>query len=98
MVSGRLRPIIYLRQMQVVSFMLQLLVGSSVLLTGLPLHYFKVDWMLESIHSPRGSSMHGIHYQPIASNVNMFQIRIDKYLAKARYTLRIKGQVTIRIL
>ena len=40
----------------------------------------KVDWMLESLHFPRGPSMYGINYQQSASSVNMFKNRIDKYL------------------
>ncbi len=48
----------------------------------------QVDYMLESIHFPRGPSMYGIHYQltVYASSVNVFKNRIDKYLAKAGYT------------
>ena len=37
------------------------------------------------ISSPRGPSMYGIHYILIASSVNMFKNRTDKYLVKAGY-------------
>ena len=46
----------------------------------------KVDWMLESIHFPRGPSMDGINYQLIVYMLVMlimFKNTIDKYLVKA---------------
>ena len=50
-----------------------------------------VDWMLASIHSPRGPSMYGINHQLVecmlAMIIIMFKNRIDKYLVKAGYTL-----------
>ena len=45
-----------------------------------------VDWMLVSIHFPRGPSMYTLSADWVhSSSFNRFENRIDNYLARARY-------------